>query len=170
MLVTMPFLLLLLDFWPLGRMEGRSQPVPGSVPALQQASLTRLIAEKIPLLVLCAASSIVTVLAQKHGDAMADLLSLSPGIRLANAAVGYMRYLGKTFWPASFSVFYPHPGAALPMWQSVGAFLLLIMITVVILLRLRRSPWLAVGWLWFIGTLVPVIGLVQVGAQSIADR
>ena len=112
----------------------------------------------------------MTVLAQKHGDAMADLLSLSPGVRLANAAVGYVRYLGKTFWPASFSVFYPHPGAALPMWQSVGAFLLLIMITVVILLRLRQSPWLAVGWLWFIGTLVPVIGLVQVGAQSIADR
>jgi Flp pilus assembly protein TadD len=170
MLVTMPFLLLLMDYWPLGRMGGSFQPVPGSVPALQQASLTRLIAEKIPLLVLCAASSTVTVWAQKHGDAMADLLSLSPGVRLANAAVGYVRYLGMTFWPGSLSVFYPHPGQALPMWEAVVAFLLLLLITTLVLLRLRQSPWLAVGWFWFVGTLVPVIGLVQVGAQSIADR
>ena len=170
MLVTMPFLLLLLDYWPLGRMGGSLQPVPGSVPAPQQASLTRLIAEKIPLLVLCAASSIVTVVAQNRSEAIGDLALSSLGLRLANAAVGYVRYLGKTFWPASFSVFYPHPGTALPMWQSAGAVLLLLLITALVLLRLRRSPWLAVGWLWFIGTLVPVIGLVQVGAQSIADR
>ncbi len=169
MLVTMPFLLLLLDYWPLGRMGGRLQSVPGSVPAPQQASLTRLIAEKIPLLALCAASSVVTVVAQKRGEAIADL-SLGLGLRLANAAVGYARYLGKTFWPGSLSIFYPHPGTALPMWQAVGAILLLLLVTSLVLLRIRRSPWLAVGWFWFIGTLVPVIGLVQVGAQSIADR
>jgi tetratricopeptide (TPR) repeat protein len=169
MLVTMPFLLLLLDYWPLGRMGGSLQPVAGSIPTRQQASLTRLIAEKIPLLALCAASSVVTVVAQKRGEAMADL-SLGFGLRLANAAVGYVRYLGKTFWPGSLSVFYPHTGTALPMWQSAGAALLLLLITSIVLLRLRRSPWLAVGWTWFIGTLVPVIGLVQVGAQSIADR
>jgi Flp pilus assembly protein TadD len=169
MLVTMPFLLLLLDYWPLGRMEGRHKPVPGTVPVRQQASLTRLIAEKVPLLVLCAASSVVTVVAQKHGEAMADL-SLSLGPRLANAAVGYTRYLGKTFWPVSLSIFYPFSGTALPIWQSAGAVLLLLMITALVMLRLRQSPWLAVGWFWYIGTLVPVIGLVQVGAQSIADR
>ncbi len=170
MLVTMPFLLLLLDYWPLGRIEGRHKPVPGTVPVRQQASWTRLIAEKVPLLVLCAASSIVTVVAQKHSEAMSDLLSLGLSVRLANAAVGYTRYLGKTFWPVSLSVFYPHPGAALPMWESAGAVFLLLLITTLVLLRLRRSPWLAVGWFWFVGTLVPVIGLVQVGAQSIADR
>ena len=174
MLVTMPFLLLLLDYWPLGRMGGSLQPVPGTVPVPQQvpqqASLTRLIAEKIPLIVLCAASSVVTVVAQKRSEAIGDVALSSLGLRLADAAVGYVRYLGKTFWPGSLSVFYPHPETALPMWQSGGAVLLLLLITALVLLRLRQSPWLAVGWFWFIGTLVPVIGLVQVGAQSIADR
>jgi Flp pilus assembly protein TadD len=169
MLVTMPFLLLLLDYWPLGRMAGSLQPVTGSVPTPQQASLTRLIVEKIPLIALCTASSVMTVLAQKHGEAMVDL-SLRPGLRLANAAVGYARYLEKTFWPWSLSIFYPHPGTALPMWQSAGAVLLLLMITALVMLRIKRSPWLAIGWFWFAGTLVPVIGLVQVGGQSIADR
>jgi protein O-mannosyl-transferase len=168
MLVTMPFLLLLLDYWPLGRIAGRLRPFPESSPA-PEASWTRLIMEKIPLIVLCAASSAVTVVAQKHGNALAED-SLSLGLRLANAAVGYVRYLGKTFWPGSFSVFYPHPGPSLPTWQAVGAFLFLLLITTLVLLRLRQSPWLAVGWFWFMGTLVPVIGLVQVGAQSIADR
>jgi Flp pilus assembly protein TadD len=169
MLVTMPFLLLLLDYWPLGRMTGRLQLVPAPEPARQQASLVRLAAEKIPLLALCAASSVVTIVAQKRGEAIADF-SLSLGLRLANAAVGYVRYLGKTVWPGSLAVFYPHPGPSLPAWQAIGAFLFLLLITVLVLLRLRRSPWLAVGWFWFLGTLVPVIGLLQVGAQSIADR
>ncbi|MBI5665085.1 MAG: tetratricopeptide repeat protein, partial [Nitrospirae bacterium] len=97
-------------------------------------------------------------------------LSLDIGDRLANAVVGYAQYLGKTFWPVSLSVFYPHPGAALPVWQIAGACLVLILVTALVLMRLRQSPWLAVGWFWFLGTLVPVIGLVQVGAQSIADR
>jgi Flp pilus assembly protein TadD len=170
MLVTMPCLLLLLDYWPLGRMSGRLQPVTGPVPVRRQASLTRLMAEKIPLLVLCAVSSAVTVVAQERGNALSSELELGLGLRLANAAVGYVRYLGKTFWPASFSVFYPHPGASLPLWQTIGACLILLLITSLALLRFRRSPWLAVGWFWFVGTLVPVIGLVQVGAQSIADR
>ena len=169
MLVTMPFLLLLLDYWPLGRMGGRLQLVPGSVPARQQVALTRLIAEKIPLLALCVASSVVTILAQRRGDAMAED-SLSIGLRLANAAVSYVRYLGKAVWPASLSVFYPHTGSAMPAWQAIGALLLLLMLTSLFLLRIKRSPWLAFGWFWFLGTLVPVIGLVQVGAQSIADR
>jgi protein O-mannosyl-transferase len=169
MLVTMPFVLLLLDYWPLGRMAGRPQPVHGPVTARKQASLTWLIAEKIPLLALSTASSIVTVLAQKRGHAIADL-SLSLGLRFANAAVGYVRYLGKTFWPVSLSVFYPHPGPSLTAWQTASAVCLLILITALVLLRLRQSPWLGVGWFWFVGTLVPVIGLMQVGAQAIADR
>jgi hypothetical protein len=115
----------------------------------------RLIAEKLPLLAASAATSVVTAVAQQRGDVMADL-SLGFGLRLANAAVGYVQYLGKTFWPGSLSIFYPHPGPSLPMWQGVGALLLLFMITALVLLRLRQSPWLAVGWFWFMGTLVPV--------------
>jgi Flp pilus assembly protein TadD len=170
MFVTMPFLLLLLDYWPLCRVDGRFK-LPGE-PACTQPAVTikRLLLEKAPLLVLSAASSVVTMLAQKRGNAIADDPSLSLGIRLANAAVGYVRYLGKTFWPQSLSVFYPHPGPSLPAWQAIVSSLVLLVITVLVLLRLRRSPWLAVGWFWFVGTLIPVIGLIQVGAQSIADR
>ncbi len=169
MLVTLPFLLLLLDYWPLCRLNGPLLAVPEHV-SPPSVPVRRLLLEKVPLLVLSAASSAVTVVAQKRGDALADDLSLGLGFRLANAAVGYVRYLGKTFWPGSLSVFYPHPGESLPLWQAAGAFLTLLLITVVVVLRLRRSPWLGVGWFWFAGTLIPVIGIVQVGAQAIADR
>jgi Flp pilus assembly protein TadD len=169
MLVTMPFLLLLLDYWPLCRISGSFMTGYGdahSGPAV--IPMRRALLEKVPLLALSALSSIVTVVAQKRGDAID--LSLGLGVRLANAAVGYVRYLGKTFWPGSFAIFYPHPGSSLPAWQAVGAFSLILLITALVVLRLKRSPWLAVGWFWFVGTLIPVIGLVQVGAQSIADR
>ena len=169
MLVTMPFVLLLLDYWPLGRMGGRLQLPAGPGPLRPAVSLARLVGEKLPLFAASAATSVVTAVAQKHGDVMADS-SLGLGLRMANAAVGYVRYLGKTFYPTSLSIFYPHPGPGLPVWQAVGAALLLLVITVVVLRQFRRSPWLPVGWFWFLGTLVPVIGLVQVGAQSIADR
>ncbi|NTW60399.1 MAG: hypothetical protein HGA43_14690, partial [Nitrospirae bacterium] len=169
MLVTMPFVLLLLDFWPLGRMGGRLELVSGPGPVRPSVPLTRLVAEKLPLFAACAATAVVTAVAQKHGDVMAES-SLGFGLRVANAAVSYVRYLGKTFWPGSLSIFYPHPGSALPAWQAVGAFLLLFLITALVLRRFRPSPWLSLGWFWFLGTLVPVIGLVQVGAQSIADR
>jgi hypothetical protein len=169
MLVTMPFVLLLLDYWPLGRMDGRVPRASGAGPVRPPVPLTRLIAEKLPLLAASAAASVVTAVAQKQGDVMADL-SLGFGLRLANAVVGYVRYLGKTIWPSSLSIFYPHPGPSLPMWQAAGAFFILLLITSLVLLRLRQSPWLSMGWFWFLGMLVPVIGLVQVGAQSIADR
>jgi tetratricopeptide (TPR) repeat protein len=170
MLVTLPFLLLLLDFWPLGRISGRLQPEPGEVPSGKQTAYAVLIAEKAPLLLLSIASSLVTIVAQNRGGAVSDVASLGLSTRLANAVVEYMRYLGKTFWPGSLAVFYPHPGSSLPAWQVVAASLLLSLITALALLRFKRSPWLAVGWFWFLGTLVPVIGLMQVGAQSIADR
>ncbi len=169
MLVTVPLLLLLLDYWPLGRMAGAPPPFPGADPDRPQAPLTRLVVEKIPMLALCTASSAVTVVAQGRSDAITDL-SLGLGARVANAAAGYVRYLGKTFFPGSLSVFYPLPPSGVPSWQVAVACLLLVFITAMVLLRLRRSPWLAVGWFWFAGMLVPVIGLVQVGAQSIADR
>lgn len=169
MLVTLPLLFLLLDFWPLGRMSGRFQPIHEGGQGRPQTTVSRLIVEKIPMLVLCAASSVITVIAQKRGGAVAGL-SLDIGDRLANAVVGYVQYLWKTFWPVSLSVFYPHPGSSLTVWQVAGSGLLLVLLTVWALLRMRRSPWRAVGWFWFLGTMVPVIGLVQVGAQAIADR
>ncbi len=169
MLVTVPFLFLLLDYWPLRRISGRFQSGQEGEPVRPQTTLSRLIMEKLPMLALCAASSVITVIAQKRAGTVADL-SLDIGARLANAVVGYVQYLWKTFWPISLAVFYPHPGSTLPVWQVAGACLLLVLLTALVLLRFRQSPWLAVGWFWFLGTLVPVIGLVQVGAQSIADR
>ena len=162
MAVTLPFCLLLLDFWPLGRL---SPPGKGG-----GAPLPRLLAEKVPLFALSAASCVVTYLAQQTVGTVGSLLHLPAGVRLANAAVSYARYLGKTAWPSGLAVLYPHPGASLPAWQVAGAVLLLLCVSALAVWRIKRSPFLAVGWFWFLGTLVPVIGLVQVGAQAMADR
>jgi tetratricopeptide (TPR) repeat protein len=151
MWVTLPFLLLLLDAWPLERREG----------------WRRLVLEKLPLLVLSAAASVVAVIAQ--GNALRGL-ELGLGARLGNAAVSYLRYLWKTFWPVDLAVIYPHPGATLPAWQGVGAALALAAITAAAVAQARRRPWIPVGWFWFTGMLVPVIGIVQVGGQAMADR
>jgi tetratricopeptide (TPR) repeat protein len=156
MLVTLPFVLLLLDGWPLGRFR--------AVPA------RRLLLEKVPLFLLSAGSSAVTYLVQRQEGAMGLLGDLAPGARLANAAVGYAAYLGKTLWPARLAVFYPLPEGGYPAWRVAAAGLLLAALTLLALRRTRVRPWLAAGWLWFLGTLVPVIGLVQVGAQATADR
>ena len=167
MLVTAPFLLLLLDLWPLGRVAGLSPPASGPHP---QASwpARRLVLEKLPLLALSAASCAVTLVAQGGSGAFAgDALGL--GARLGNAALSYLRYLEKTLLPTSLAAFYPHPGA-IPLWQSMGSAVVLVAVTALALRLLRTRPWVAVGWLWFLGTLVPVIGLVQVGAQAMADR
>ena len=148
MWVTLPFLLLLLDGWPLRR-------------GLR-------IAEKLPLLALSAASSAITIVAQHEGGAMSGSeLGLLP--RIANALVAYVRYLEKTAWPWPLAVHYPYPDA-IPAWQVAGAALLLAALTAAAVALRRERPWLLVGWLWFLGALVPVIGLVQVGAQSMADR
>ena len=162
MLVTLPFALLLLDFWPLGRL---SPPGKGG-----GAPLPRLLAEKVPLFALSAASCVVTWLAQAEGGAMNALGAFPLRTRLANAAVSCAAYLGKTVWPVSLAVFYPHPGNALPAWQVAGAVLLLGGLTALSIALLRRAPYLAVGWFWYLGTLVPVLGLVPVGAHAMADR
>jgi len=165
MLVTLPFVLLLLDYWPLHRLRF------GSAKAEDRTwSLWKLILEKTPLFALSAASSIVTYIAQQKGKAMSLLEDVPFGIRTANALVAYVQYLVKMVWPRSLAVFYPHPEDALPAWQVAGACLVLICITLLVVWRARRRPYLAVGWLWYLGTLVPVIGLVQVGSQSMADR
>ena len=155
MLVTLPFVLLLLDCWPLGRM-----PSP--------RSLLPLVREKAPFFVLAALSSVITFWVQSHWGAV--VLSIPLKERLANALVSYVGYGAKMLWPVNLACFYPHPLDGLPLWQAAGALLLLAGVTVAVVRAGRRLPYLAVGWLWYLGTLVPVIGLVQVGAQAMADR
>lgn len=167
MLVTLPCVLLLLDVWPLGRLRpGEIRSEIGSVRELW-AGLRPLLIEKIPLFVLSAASSAVTVYAQQ--GSLATLEAVSTGRRVGNALVAYVAYLGKTFWPVKLAVFYPLP-ASVPLGKILAAGALLALLTVLALWRLRRQPSLAVGWLWFLGMLVPVIGLLQVGRQAMADR
>jgi tetratricopeptide (TPR) repeat protein len=173
MIVTLPFVLLLLDWWPLGRFE---QEADGkgkrSKPDLRRM-MRRLVQEKIPLFVLALASIIATSVAQGKGGALVPLRVIPIGDRLANAAVSCIRYIGKAVWPSSISFFYPHPaysGQATPWWLALGAAALVLVLTGMAILRARRDPWLAVGWLWFLGMLVPVIGLIQVGDQAMADR
>jgi protein O-mannosyl-transferase len=183
MLVTLPLVLLLLDWWPLGRMRQVTEPtldaagegaaVPGAGPDAipappdnpNQKSLGRLVIEKSPWLVLALATSIVTFIAQQH--IMSDALPLD--VRLQNAALSYLEYLSKTIWPNGLVVHYAYQ-LTIPMWQWFTAVLVLAGITGAVLMQGRRRGYLTVGWLWFLGTLVPVIGLVQVGTQSMADR
>lgn len=174
MLVTLPFVLLLLDFWPLGRLQFRESTLKISSTGLQTAanedakiSNTWLIIEKIPLFILSAASIGITLYAQWTG--IAPIQSLPVGTRISNALVSYISYMAQMIWPANLAVFYPYP-EMIPVWQVSGSILLLILITLIALRSLRRYPYCMMGWFWYLGTLVPVIGLVQVGNQSMADR
>ncbi len=163
MLVTLPCALLLLDYWPLGRFA----PKPGES-AVRQAA--RLAAEKIPLFALALASSVATFLVQAHGGAVQPLDKVPLDARFANALISYARYLGKAICPIRLSIFYPTPQHGWPMGYAAAALVLMAAITLGVFLLRRRRPYLLVGWLWFVGTLVPVIGLVQVGLQAMADR
>jgi Tfp pilus assembly protein PilF len=163
MLVTWPLVMLLLDYWPLRRYQ-RSE-VSGD-----WSGLRGLVVEKIPLFALVAASVIITFLAQSHGGAVRTFADAPVALRLSNALVSYGRYLLLTFWPHNLAVYYPLAPMGIPAWQIVGAAFLLIGITAFCLFQRRTRPYLIMGWLWFLGTLVPVIGLVQVGGQTMADR
>ena len=158
MLVTLPFVLLLLDYWPLGRFELRN--------------LYRLILEKVPLLALSAIASIIAFIAQQKGGAIRELGSLALKFRVGNAFVAYVKYIQKMIWPAKLAVFYPHPAdvGTFSMWRAALAVLLVLGITVLVIWQGRRRKYLPVGWLWYLGTLIPVIGLVQVGHFAMADR
>ncbi len=170
MLVTLPFALLLLDVWPLGRVAldtGPPDPLR-SAPAQDQRSIgLRLVWEKLPLFALAIASSIVTLVVQQR--AVITLNALPLNRRLANAVVSYVSYIGEMLWPTRLGVFYNYPGS-LPGSRVAGAILILFAVSVAVILAARRHPYLPVGWLWYLGTLVPVIGLVQVGNQAMADR
>ncbi len=169
MLVTLPFVLLLLDYWPLQRFEQKASAQKVRAENNQWAFRRHMLWEKMPLFALAALSSIATFIVQRKGGAVASLEGIAPGVRIANTFVSYIIYVRKAIWPHDLAVFYPHPGS-LPFWQVMGAVLLLVAVTSAVILKARRFPYLAMGWLWFAGTLVPVIGIVQVGSQALADR
>ncbi len=162
MLVTLPCVLLLLDYWPLGRMAAahsgqRAFPIS-----------LRLVTEKLPLLALAAVFVAVTFWAQE--EALEGKEGLSLWWRIGNAPISYVFYLGKLFCPADLTVLYPRPGLDLPLWKVCGSFLAVAGITTAALVWRRKCPYLLVGWFWYLGMLLPVIGLVQFGIQAVADR
>jgi len=168
--IAFPFLLWLWDYWPLGRIGAPA--VAG--PAAQGASMTRLrsgrlVLEKLPLLLLSAASAVVTMKAQKAGGAVQTFSQYSLLLRLETAVISYVSYLGKALWPSKLVAMYPHPAKLYPAWQVGAAVVLLLLITALVI-RARDQRYLAVGWFWFLGSFVPMIGLVQVGYQAMADR
>ena len=199
MLVTLPFVLLLLDYWPLRRLTiGKSSVIEhtqsekslntrrrkkerqrSAIKAehvnktekqtRQRPAIGHIILEKVPFFVLSLASSIITYMAQQKGGAVGSLQSFPLSARMANALVSYCGYIGKMIWPENLAVLYPHHGM-LPTWQVIGAVFFLGITTFLIIRNVKRFPYLTTGWLWYLGTLVPVIGLVQVGVQAMADR
>jgi tetratricopeptide (TPR) repeat protein len=196
MLVTLPFVLLLLDYWPLGRWQKASTSV--NVPILvnkkagkkknqrrkadsakeknismpltnRSPKIHALLWEKAPFIFLTIISSIVTIWAQNKGDAFIAMKHLSFLERVQNAIISYVSYLGKIFWPVDLAVFYPYE-YPFPLWQVLVSCFILTGITIIVIYVFKKSPFLFVGWFWYVGTLIPVIGLVQVGEQAMADR
>ncbi len=166
MLVTWPFVLLLLDYWPLRRFQWQRATGPkGFVGAL-----VPLVREKLPLFCLAAASMVITFIAQSHGGAVRTFVQVPVSLRLSNAVVSCAKYLSRTVWPWDLAVYYPFSRTGVPPWQLVCAIVLLTVITAFVLRQASERPYLLMGWLWFVGTLIPVIGLVEVGGAAMADR
>ena len=158
MLVTLPAILLLLDYWPLKRFDRTEDGYQKSV---------NLIIEKIPLLILSIGSAIATLIAQREG--ILKMAHLPFASRIANAASAYVIYIWQMFWPVNLALSYPYP-VRFPFWETAGVCSLLVLVTVVAILTRKRRPYLITGWLWYLIMLIPVIGLVQVGSQAHADR
>ena len=203
MLVTLPFILLLLDYWPFLRFEqkqlapviqtkstkpmnpdkrkGKSRKnnpitIKEEVKADKSADspfrwtmIRPLLWEKVPLFALAVFSSIITYIAQQKGGAVQSIEAFPLSVRISNALVSYITYIGRMIWPNSLAIYYPYPGLW-QLWQVLGAVFILIAVTLAAILMAKRFQYLTVGWLWYVGTLVPVIGLVQVGGQASADR
>ena len=172
MVVTLPFVLLLLDYWPLRRLTDTRTALDRwsrRYKASVRTVAMRLAVEKLPLFLMAAVSSVVTLVAQKEVGAVWSIEKMPIGTRLANAFVSYIEYIEKTLWPVDLGVLYPHAGMP-PAWKISVAILLLVSLSVLAVRKARELPFLLVGWFWYLGTLVPVIGLVQVGSQSMADR
>lgn len=168
MLVTVPFVLLLLDYWPLGRTNW-GQNVPNHHLAVKKQTLSFLFVEKIPLLIITIASSILTYIVQNTYHAVVSFHNVSLSDRVINAINSYTQYLEKIFCFQNLSPFYVY-STNFNFWVISGSFLLILVITCLVIMGIKKFPYLAVGWFWYLGTLIPVIGLVQVGSQSMADR
>jgi len=160
--ITLPCVLLLWDYWPLQRFGSRED----GVSRYARASFGSLVLEKVPLFVLAAADALITMRAQHK--AVSSAMAYTFRARLENAVVAYTRYIGHAFWPFRLSPAYPHPGNTIPLWPSLSAGAFLILVTIFVLAARKR--YLVVGWLWFLGVMVPMIGIVQVGDQAMADR
>jgi Flp pilus assembly protein TadD len=179
-LVTWPFVMLLLDYWPLGRMQNAecrmrnakatdTQHATRNTFHVSRHALLSLLVEKIPFFALAVAASVVTFVVQQRGGSLAAGEHVPLGARSGNALISYCRHLGKLFWPTELAVFYPHPGQW-PLGQVLLAGGVILGLSVLVWVSRRRAPYLLVGWLWFVGMLVPMIGLVQTGGQAMADR
>ncbi|MDD4357971.1 MAG: tetratricopeptide repeat protein, partial [Smithellaceae bacterium] len=206
MLVTLPFVLLLLDFWPLQRFsdarpkaripipeikpeasegkkkKSRKKDAEKAVAAVKAVEVSKpvtpefkwsliypILLEKVPLFVLAVLSSVVTYLAAHSSGTAASVDVLTPAVRIGNAFVSYIVYIGKMIVPVNLAVLYLHPGKVV-LWQVIGAVILLITATYFVIWKAKKLPYLATGWFWYLGTLLPVIGIVQVGIQAMADR
>jgi len=171
MLVTLPCVLLLLDYWPLQRFSRQDTEKNMSRPLnCPETTPVRLILEKVPLFALSLASSIITFLVQQSTGAVKKIEYLPISLRIANTLVSYVNYIAKIFYPTRLAVFYPHPGTTLSFYKPLTSAFVLIILTAAIIYLSRKYRFLLTGWLWYLGTLIPVIGLVQVGGQSMADR
>lgn len=175
--ITLPFALLLLDFWPLDRLRLPSHEKAKDLSRLESAkrsykrvSAWRLLWEKVPLLIPAMAVAAITYIAQQSGGVVSRLETIPLGHRIANATISYVTYIEKMIWPSRLAVFYPHPGGNFSGVRLVVSALLLVLISICVIYAAWQRRYLAVGWLWYLGTLVPVIGLVQAGAQARADR
>lgn len=165
MLVTLPFVLLILDLWPLKRMQTALSNQDKS----RRNLIGNLLWEKMPFIFLTIVSCIITFWAQNIARLIIPLNNLSFFVRLQNAAISYTSYLGKIFWPINLTIIYPYE-LSFPLAQVLGSCLILIVITIVVIFSIKKFPFLFVGWAWYLGTLIPVIGLIQVGGQAMADR
>ncbi len=168
--ITFPFLLLLWDYWPLGRVA--RLPINGSQvdQHTEKFSAQWLVLEKVPLFLLSAADAVITVFAQRAGHALRTASEYSLLNRTENALISYVRYLDLAVWPAKLAALYPHPEKLFAVWQVAGAAAILLLVTTAVLAGSRQQPAFLVGWLWFVGSMFPMIGLVQVGGHALADR
>ena len=177
MLVTLPFVLLLLDYWPLGRFpiqqvdgDTRTETAKDTIPAFQRTTYVSLVLEKVPLLILSVLSVSLTSLSVQRSGILISTTLVPMKLRIANGIASYARYIGKLIWPQELAVFYPYP-SMVPLWQSVGAGLLLAGISFLVIRAWRKLPYLCIGWFWYLGPLIPAIGLVQAGQwPAMADR
>jgi len=171
MLVTLPFVLLLLDYWPLRRLKFEQERGGNEISeknTARRSEVFRLVLEKIPLFLLTTGLSIVTFINTISFGAIAENVTFST--RLTNATISNLEYLEKMIWPEKLAIFYAHPGNTLAVWKGILCGMALLGITIISIRLIRKAPYFAVGWFWYLGTLLPVIGIVQVGGQAMADR